>query len=85
MSTRHAWGRRAAYASQFLDPVGRAWRSQAKIKARLIGDLDPDAWDLPPKRMRARTYERWEARFDEAEETLDGHLWMLASRLMKGL
>ena len=41
-ASRHAWGRRAAYASQFLDPVGRAWRTKAKIKARLIGKEDPD-------------------------------------------
>jgi hypothetical protein len=64
-ASRHAWGRRAAYASQFLDPVGRAWRKKAKIKARLIGDENPEEWDLPPKpkRMRVRTYERWEAKF----------------------
>jgi hypothetical protein len=57
--SRHAWGRRAAYASQFLDPVGRTWRTKAKIKNRLIGDEDPDEWDLPPKpkRMRLNTYE----------------------------
>jgi hypothetical protein len=27
----------------------RAHRGRAKIKARLIGSLDPDDWDLPPK------------------------------------
>ena len=56
-ASRHAWGPRAAYASQFLNPVGRAWRTKAKVKARLIGDEDPDVWDLPtkPKRMRRRT------------------------------
>jgi hypothetical protein len=83
-ASRHAWGRRAAYASQFLDPVGRAWRKKAKIKARLIGDKDPDQWDLPPKpkRMRLRTYERWEARFDQAEDALDEHLCRVAARLL---
>lgn len=35
-ASRHAWGRSAAYASQFLDPIGRAWRTKAKVKARLI-------------------------------------------------
>jgi hypothetical protein len=39
-ASRHAWGQRAAYASQFLDPVGRAWRTKAKVKARLIEDED---------------------------------------------
>src|SRR5215204_5903760 len=69
-ASRHAWGRRAAYASQFLDPVGRAWRTKAKIKNRLIGDEDPDEWDLPPrpKRMQLKTYERWEAKYDRAED-----------------
>lgn len=85
-ASRHARGRRAAYASQFLDPVGRAWRKQAKVKARLIADEDPDAWDLPPKpkRMRQHTYDRWEAMFDEAEEVLDGHLCNAVARLLKG-
>jgi hypothetical protein len=83
-SSRHAWGRRAAYASQFLDPVGRAWRTQAKVKARLIADEDPDLWDLPPKpkRMRQRTYDYWEARYDEAEDVLDGHLCSAVARLL---
>jgi hypothetical protein len=36
----------AAYASQFLDPIGRAWRTMSKVKARLIGNEDPDEWDL---------------------------------------
>src|SRR3712207_8573573 len=46
---RSAWGRRAAYASQFLDPIGRAWRTKAKVKVALLGDEDPDEWDVPPK------------------------------------
>jgi hypothetical protein len=83
-ASRHAWGRRAAYQSQFLDPVGRAWRTKAKIKTRLIADEDPDEWDLPPKpkRMRMRTYERWEAKFDAAEDALDQQLCKVAGRLL---
>jgi hypothetical protein len=46
---RQGWGRRVAYTSQFLDPDNRAHRGQAKIKAKLIADLDPDEWELPPK------------------------------------
>ena len=82
--SRHAWGRRAAYASQFLDPVGRAWRTKAKIKNRLIGDEDPDEWDLPPKpkRMRLNTYERWEAKYDRAEDVLDYQLCLSVGRLL---
>jgi hypothetical protein len=84
-ASRYAWGRRAAYASQFLDPMGRAWRIKEKVKQRLIGDEDPDEWDLPPKPkgMRLRTYERWEAKYDRAEEALDLHLCWAAARLMK--
>ena len=86
-ASRHAWGRRAAYASQFLDPVGRAWCVKAKVKARLIGDEDPDEWDLPPKpnRMRQATYESWAAKYDRAEEALDRQLFWAAARLLKRL
>jgi hypothetical protein len=84
-ASRHFWGRRAAYASQFLDPIGRAWRTKAKVKAALLGDEDPDEWDLPPKPkgMRWATYERWMAKYDAAEEMLDAQLIMAAARLIK--
>ena len=57
---RQAWGRRVAYSSQFLDPDNRAHRGKAKIKARPIGDFDPDEWELPPqpKWLRWHTYNR---------------------------
>jgi hypothetical protein len=86
-ASRHAWGRRAAYASQFLDPTGRAWRTKAKVKAKLLGDADPAEWDLPPKpkRMRWTTYERWEARYDAAEERMDQELTLAFRRLTKRL
>ena len=85
-ASRHAWGsRRAAYASQFLNPIDRAWRTKAEVKARLLGDADPDEWDLPPKPkwMRVRTYERWEARFDRAEDVLEEQCALAVARLMK--
>jgi hypothetical protein len=86
-ASRYAWGRRVAYASQFLDPIGRAWRTKAKVKAALLRDEDPDEWDLPPKPkgMRWATYERWVAKYDAAEEMLDTQLIMAAARLMKRL
>jgi hypothetical protein len=82
-ASRYAWGRRAAYASQFLAPIGRAWRIKAKVA--LLGDADPDAWDLSPKpkAMRWVTYEKWEAKYDAAEEMLDAQLVLAAARLMK--
>ncbi|WP_201839352.1 hypothetical protein [Microvirga zambiensis] len=55
------------------------------MKAALLGDADPDEWDLlpKPKGMRWATYKRWVARFDAAEEALDAQLVMAAGRLMK--
>jgi hypothetical protein len=60
---RHFWSRlayRLPYASQRGTATDRAHRGQAKIKARLIGNLDPDERDLPPKPkwMRWRTNNR---------------------------
>ncbi len=83
-ASRYAWGRGAAYASQFLDPVGRAWRVKAKVKARLIGDEDPDEWDLPPKPkgMRWATYEKWEAKYDAADDAIDTLCGLALARLM---
>ena len=45
--SRQAWRRQVAYASQFSDRTNRAHLGKARIKARLIADLDPDQWDLP--------------------------------------
>jgi hypothetical protein len=71
--SRQAWGRRVAYASQFADPDNRAHRGKAKIKSRLIADLDPNEWDLPPKPkwMRWSAYLRYEQKFDAYEAILD--------------
>jgi hypothetical protein len=82
--SRQAWGRRVAYASQFLDPDNRAHRGQAKIKARLIADLDPDEWELPPKPkwMRWRTYNRLVDKFDSYEEILDRGIAELMAKLL---
>jgi hypothetical protein len=86
-ASRYAWGRRAAYASQFLDPIGRAWRTKAKVKTWVLGNEDPNEWDLPPKpkRMRWATYERWVAKYDAAEEALNAQLITAAARLMERL
>jgi len=71
--SRQAWGRQVAYRSQFQSATDRAYLGKERIKARLIGDLDPDAWDLPPKPkwMRWTTYKRYVERFDGYEERLD--------------
>jgi hypothetical protein len=81
---RQGWGRAVAYASQFLDPDNRAHRGKAKIKARLIADLDPDEWELPPKPkwIRWRTYNRLEEKFDHYEETLERGIGPLLAKLL---
>ena len=69
--SRHAWGRRkVAYRSQFLSVYDRGHVGQAKIKARLIGEHDPEEWHLPPKPkwMRWRTYNQLIERFDAYED-----------------
>lgn len=57
------------------------------MKAALLGDADSDEWNLPPKPngMRWATYERWVARYDAVEETIDAQLAIAAVRLMKRL
>jgi hypothetical protein len=82
--SRQTWRRQVAYASQFATPVDRAHRGQAKIKSRLIGNRDPDEWDLPPKPkwMRWSTYNRYVHRFDSYEDILDQHTIGVAARLM---
>jgi len=83
--SRQSWGsRRVAYSSQFLDPDNRAHRGKAKIKSRLIGDHDPDDWDLPPKPkwMRWSTYNRLVDRFDSYEEILDRGITELMAKFL---
>jgi hypothetical protein len=85
--SRQSWGsRRVAYSSQFLDPDNRAHRGKAKIKSRLIANLDPDEWDLPPKPkwMRWQTYNRYVDQFDKYEAILeDGILELMGKFLGK--
>jgi hypothetical protein len=84
--SRQAWGtRRVAHSSQFLDPDNRAHRGKAKIKAKLLADLDPDDWELPPKPkwMRWRTYNRYEERFDRYEAILEDGLVELMAKFLE--
>jgi hypothetical protein len=78
------WGSQVAYASQFLEPDNRAHRGKAKIKSRLIADLDPDEWELPPKPkwMRWRTYNRLVEKFDSYEEILDQGIAELMAKFL---
>jgi hypothetical protein len=82
--SRQAWGRRVAYATQFADPDNRAHIGKARIKSRLIADLDPDEWELPPKPkwMRWQTYNQYVERFDKYEAILDGGVEELIAKLL---
>jgi hypothetical protein len=59
-------------------------RAITKIKARLIGSLDPDDWDLPPKPkwMRWRTYNRYVERYDAYEDVLNSGIVDFAAKFM---
>jgi hypothetical protein len=83
--SRQAWRPPVAYASQFETPAARAHRGKAKINAKLIGDCDPDEWDLPPKPkwMRWRTYHDLVEKFDRYEELLDRECAVAAMRLLR--
>jgi hypothetical protein len=74
--SRQTWGRQVAYQSQFNDATNRAHAGKARIKSRLIADLDPDERDLPPKPkwMRWKTYEGYTDRFDR-KDTADKEAW----------
>ena len=81
--SRQTWGRQVAYQSQFQDATNRAHLGKSRIRNRLIGELDPDEWDLPPKPkwMRWKTYSRYEQRFDHYEAVLDYGCVALAAKL----
>jgi hypothetical protein len=86
--SRQAWDGKVAYRSQFQSVYNRGHAGKAKIKARLIGDLDPDDWELPPKPkwMRWRTYKRLEERFEAYDDMTypdDSTLCALAAKLMR--
>ena len=83
--SRQTWGRQVAYHSQFQDPTSRAHLAKERIKSRLIANLDPDEWDLPPKPrwMRRKTYERYEMKFDRYEEILDYGCVLAVARLRR--
>jgi len=84
-ASRHAWPRQVAYSSQFMTPMDRAQLGKERIKRRLIGELDPEEWDLPPKPkwMRWKTYHRLVDQFEKYEATLDAGALSRASRLIR--
>ena len=59
-ASRHAWPDQVGYLTQFGSWIDRAHLGKAKIKARLLGDCNPEEWELPPrpKGMRVKTYDQ---------------------------
>jgi hypothetical protein len=84
-ASRHAWLVQVAYSSQFMTAMDRAYLGKEKIKRHLIGDLDPDEWDLPPKPkwMRWKTYNRYVERFERYEAALDAGALSRVKQLLK--
>ena len=80
------WGRfacrgcqKVAYASQSEDELGRMWRKQSRLEARL-GDF----WQRP-KGMRLRTYDKLMAALVECESRREQAFGEMAARLFASL
>lgn len=71
--SRVGLGKDVAYLSQSLNWIDRAHSGKAKIKNRLLGELNADEWELPPKPvgMHWSTYKRYVDRFDHYQRLLD--------------
>ena len=84
-ASKHAWPGKVAYRSQFMTAMDRAQLGMERIKQRLIGDLDPEEWDLPPKPkwMRWKTYYRLIEQFERYEAALDAGALSRASKLLR--
>jgi hypothetical protein len=83
---RRYWGRRVAYASQFLTPVDRAHRNIRRIEARLSpvnprGEEDGSLYR--PSGMRRATFERLWAELDRNEDVLNERTARVVARLMR--
>jgi hypothetical protein len=68
---------RLAYASEAEDPVGRLWRKQRKLEAKLGKDYQR------PKGMRLRTYERIQMKIKAVEEAKDLDFMLTVEALMR--
>ena len=68
-----------------MTAIDRAGLGMERIKRRLIGELDPEEWELPPKPkwMRWKTYQRYVEQFERYEAALDAGSLSRAMRMMK--
>ena len=65
--------------------MDRAQLGKERIKQRLIGELDPEEWNLPPKPkwMRWKTYRRYVEQFESYEAALDAGAVSRTIKLLK--
>lgn len=70
---------RLAYLSEAQDGMGRMWRKQDKLAARLGEDGEK------PKGMHWSTYERINDQIDDVEQAKDGLFCMQAARMLRFL
>ena len=75
-ASRHAWPNQVGHLSQFGSWIDRAHLGKAKIKARLLGDCDPEEWELPPRPrgMRRQTYDRLVNGYNDYQAQLESGL-----------
>jgi hypothetical protein len=68
-----------------MTAIDRAYLGTERIKQRLIGDLDPEDWDLPPKPrwMRWKTYHRYVDQFERYEAAIDAGALSRVTRLLR--
>jgi hypothetical protein len=68
-----------------MTPMDRAYLGKERIKRRLIGELDPEKWDLPPKPkwMRWKTYYRLVEKFEGYEAAIDAAALSRVSKLSR--
>ena len=68
-----------------MTAIDRARLGMERIKRRLIGELDPEEWDLPPKPkwMRWKTYHRLVEQFEGYEAAIDAAALARATKLLR--
>jgi hypothetical protein len=77
---RHRYGRVAYRTQRAPKPIDRVLMRRDRILVRKLKSDDPE-FVPKPKWMRWKTYDRWKAQLDWAEEQCDVHLVRLMARL----
>ncbi len=77
---RRRYGRVAYRTQRAAKPIDRVLLRRDRILFRKLKGDDP-GYVPKPKWMRRKTYERWHAKLDQAEEQLDAYLAGMIGRL----